>query len=206
MPLAWITTVVYRRAINFAYRRARQDPEWPAVPEVPEERLGHGHAAAPLLWLEATELLRALAELPERQRQVVALAAAGYTHHDAGERVGLTARGVENAAIAVSTGTRPSADGILRAIRRVGLPCDAASTAEGRSRTGPATDHGGSDRRRPLYGATSETRTRAVAGTWDALRVVAAWMRLGPGSVVGLLAAGSIERLGLTCNAKSLSV
>ena len=27
MPLAWITTVAYRRAINFAERKARQDPE-----------------------------------------------------------------------------------------------------------------------------------------------------------------------------------
>jgi RNA polymerase sigma factor (sigma-70 family) len=98
MPLAWITTVAYRRAINFAYRRARQDPEWPAVPEVPEERLGHGHAPDPGLWLEATELLRALSQLPERQRQVVVLAAAGYTHRETGERVGMTVRGAENAA------------------------------------------------------------------------------------------------------------
>jgi len=98
MPLAWITTVAYRRAINFAYRKARQDPDWPTVPEVPEERLGHGHAPSPGLWLEASELLRALAELPERQRQVVALCAAGYTHRETGERVGMTPRGVENAA------------------------------------------------------------------------------------------------------------
>jgi RNA polymerase sigma factor (sigma-70 family) len=97
MPLAWITTVAYRRAINFAERRARQDPEL-LVPDRREERLGHGHAPAPGLWLDATEVLRALAELPERQRDVIALAAAGYTHHEAGERVGMTARGVENAA------------------------------------------------------------------------------------------------------------
>ena len=98
MPLAWITTVAYRRAINFAYRRARQDAEFPCVPELPEERLGHGHAPDPGLWLEATELLRALAQLPERQRQVVVLAAAGYTHRETGERVGTTVRGAENAA------------------------------------------------------------------------------------------------------------
>jgi RNA polymerase sigma factor (sigma-70 family) len=98
MPLAWITTVAYRRAINFAYRKARQDPEWPSVPEVPEDQLGHGHAPAPALWLEATELLRALAGLPDRQRQVVALAAAGYTHRETGARVGMTPRGAENAA------------------------------------------------------------------------------------------------------------
>jgi RNA polymerase sigma factor (sigma-70 family) len=97
MPLAWITTVAYRRAINFAERKARQDPRL-LVPEVPEERLGHGQAPSPGLWLEATELLRALAELPERQRRVVALAAAGYSHREAGERVGMTARGAENAA------------------------------------------------------------------------------------------------------------
>jgi DNA-directed RNA polymerase specialized sigma24 family protein len=97
MPLAWITTVAYRRAINFAERRARQDPEL-VVPDRLEERLGHGHAPAPELWLEAHELLRALAELPDSQRQVVALAAAGYTHQEAGERVGLTVRGAENAA------------------------------------------------------------------------------------------------------------
>jgi RNA polymerase sigma factor (sigma-70 family) len=98
MPLAWITTVAYRRAINFAQRKARQDPEWPAVPEVPEERLGHGHATDPGLWLEATELLRAIAGLPERQRQVLALAAGGFTHRETGARVGLTVRGAENAA------------------------------------------------------------------------------------------------------------
>ena len=97
MPLAWITTVAYRRAINFAERRARQDPEL-VVPDRLQERLGHGHAPAPGLWLEATELLRAVAELPDSQRQVVALAAAGYTHQEAGQRVGLTVRGAENAA------------------------------------------------------------------------------------------------------------
>ena len=97
MPLAWITTVAYRRAINFAERRARQDPEL-IVPDRLQERLGHGHAPAPGLWLEATELLRAVAELPDSQRQVVALAAAGYTHQEAGQRVGLTVRGAENAA------------------------------------------------------------------------------------------------------------
>jgi RNA polymerase sigma factor (sigma-70 family) len=98
MPLAWITTVACRRAINFAQRKARQDAEWPSVPEVPEERLGHGHAPDPGLWLEARELLRAIAGLPERQRRVVALAAAGYTHRETGERVGMTVRGAENAA------------------------------------------------------------------------------------------------------------
>ena len=97
MPLAWITTVAYRRAINFAERKARQDPTL-FIPERPEERLGHGHAPAPGLWLEATELLRALAELPATQRQVLVLAAAGYTHREAGERVGLSDRGAENAA------------------------------------------------------------------------------------------------------------
>jgi RNA polymerase sigma factor (sigma-70 family) len=97
MPLAWITIVAYRRAINFAERKARQDPNL-VVPDRLEERLGPGHAPAPGLWLEATELLRALAELPEGQRRVVALAAAGYTHREAGERIGLTPRGVENAA------------------------------------------------------------------------------------------------------------
>ena len=97
MPLAWITTVAYRRAINFAERKARQDPSL-LVPERLEERLGHGHAPSPGLWLEASEVLRALAELPECQREVVALAAAGYTHHEAGERVGMTVRGAENAA------------------------------------------------------------------------------------------------------------
>ena len=93
MPLAWITTVAYRRAINFAERKARQDPRL-FIPD----RLGHGDAPAPGLWLEATELLRALAELPEGQRRVLTLAAAGYTHQEAGERVGLTPRGAENAA------------------------------------------------------------------------------------------------------------
>jgi RNA polymerase sigma factor (sigma-70 family) len=97
MPLAWITTVAYRRAINFAERNARQNPSL-FIPERPEERLGHGHAPAPGLWLEATELLRALAELPASQRQVLALAAAGYTHRETGKRVGLTERGAENAA------------------------------------------------------------------------------------------------------------
>lgn len=97
MPLAWITTVAYRRAINLAERKARQDPSL-FIPDRPEERLGHGHAPAPMLWLEATEVLRALAELPDSQRRVIALAAAGYTHREAGERVGLTPRGAENAA------------------------------------------------------------------------------------------------------------
>jgi RNA polymerase sigma factor (sigma-70 family) len=97
MPLAWITTVAYRRAINFAERKARQNAS-EFIPERPEERLGHGHAPAPSLWLEATELLRALAELPATQRQVLVLAAAGYTHREAGERVGLSDRGAENAA------------------------------------------------------------------------------------------------------------
>jgi RNA polymerase sigma factor (sigma-70 family) len=97
MPLAWITTVAYRRAINLAERNARQDPEWPRVPEQPDLRLGHGHAASPGLWVDATELLRAVAGLAERDRRVVALAAAGYTHQETGERVGMTARGVENA-------------------------------------------------------------------------------------------------------------
>jgi DNA-directed RNA polymerase specialized sigma24 family protein len=44
MPLAWLTTVAYRRAITLAQRRARQDPVWPRVPELAEERLGHGRA------------------------------------------------------------------------------------------------------------------------------------------------------------------
>ena len=98
MPLAWITTVAYRRAITIAQRKVRDDPELPDIPELVEERLGHGHACEPALWLEAQELLRALAGLPERQRRVLALAAGGYTQQEAGARVGLTVRGVENAA------------------------------------------------------------------------------------------------------------
>jgi len=97
MPLAWITTVAYRRAINLAERKARQDPRL-FIPDRPQERLGHGHAPDPGLWLEATELLAALSGLPEHQRQVIALSAAGYTHREAGDRAGLTARGSENAA------------------------------------------------------------------------------------------------------------
>jgi RNA polymerase sigma factor (sigma-70 family) len=97
MPLAWITTVAYRRAITIAQRRVRDDPELPEIPELPEERLGHGHACEPGLWLEARELLRALAGLPERQRRVLALAAGGFTQRETGARVGLTVRAVENA-------------------------------------------------------------------------------------------------------------
>ena len=97
MPLAWITTVAYRRAITIAQRKLRDDPELPEIPELPEEQLGHGHACEPGLWLEARELLRNLAALPERQRQVLALAAGGFTQREAGARVGLTVRGVENA-------------------------------------------------------------------------------------------------------------
>ncbi|MGA2930195.1 MAG: sigma factor-like helix-turn-helix DNA-binding protein, partial [Solirubrobacteraceae bacterium] len=48
------------------------------------------------LWLEATELLRAVAQLPARQRQVIELTAAGFTHRETAERIGGTARGVEN--------------------------------------------------------------------------------------------------------------
>lgn len=98
MPVAWLTTVAYRRAITLAQRRARQDPEGPRVPELAEERLGHGQAPGMGLWLEATEVLRAVAQLPDRERRVIELAAAGFTQREMVARVGGTVRGVENRA------------------------------------------------------------------------------------------------------------
>lgn len=98
MPLAWITTVAYRRAITLAQRNVRENPEQFAVSELAQEQPGHGHATQPELWLEATELLRAVAKLPDRQRQVIGLTAAGFTHEEAAERIGGTVRGIENTA------------------------------------------------------------------------------------------------------------
>ena len=98
MPLAWITTVAYRRAITLANRKAREHSKQFAVPELRDEQLGHGHATEPDVWLEATDLLRAVAALPARQRQVIELTAAGFTHQETAERIGGTARGIENSA------------------------------------------------------------------------------------------------------------
>ena len=98
MPLAWITTVAYRQAITLAQRKVREHLAEFVVGELPEERLGHGRATEPDVWLEATDLLRAVADLPARQRQVIELTAAGFTHQETAEQIGGTARGIENTA------------------------------------------------------------------------------------------------------------
>jgi RNA polymerase sigma factor (sigma-70 family) len=47
------------------------------------------------LWAETRELLEAIAELPDRERDAITLSVAGYSWEEIGERLGLAAGSVK---------------------------------------------------------------------------------------------------------------
>jgi RNA polymerase sigma factor (sigma-70 family) len=86
--LAWLTTVAIREAI-------RLDRERRAVEHVDRERLADTSSVDPRPHEDAVSALKALAGLPERQRKLAALQAAGFTYEEIARATGLSWRSVE---------------------------------------------------------------------------------------------------------------
>ena len=91
---SWLVTVARRDAWRQVWRAYREQ----VYAEVPEAGgPGLAPAVAPLaLTVDAREALRELAELPAGLRDALAGQAAGYTHAELSQRLGILPHSVEN--------------------------------------------------------------------------------------------------------------
>jgi len=93
-PRAWVRRVATRAYI----RRATAIQEQPTC-DVPEPSLLLRPQADIAVWEQRQEVLRALAALPQRQRQIMAWIYDGFTPQEIAEELGLTAEAVRASAL-----------------------------------------------------------------------------------------------------------
>src|SRR5450755_4430235 len=96
-PRAWLTTVAYRYALTSRLKQRREIQAATVLALLGDDAIHHGRPADPQLAVEVLELLEAIARLPERQRQAVALAASGYTRAEIAARLGVSTDMVKHA-------------------------------------------------------------------------------------------------------------
>ena len=96
-PWAWLTTVAYRYALTSRLKQRREIQAATVLALLGDDAIHHGRPADPQLAVEVLELLEAIARLPERQRQAVALAASGHTRAEIAARLGVSTDMVKHA-------------------------------------------------------------------------------------------------------------
>ena len=96
-PRAWLTTVAYRYAVNARLKQRRAIEAATLLALLGDDALHHGRLADPQLSAEVLELLEAIARLPDRQAQAIALQASGHTRAEIEAQLGISANAVADA-------------------------------------------------------------------------------------------------------------